>query len=106
MYLEETAASLMKRYATLFPWVALTGPRQSGKSTLVRHVFPDVAYVTFDDPDEELALATDPKGFLARHTGQVIFDKVQPVPILFRYLKNGNWRRAWRPHRTFINVPA
>lgn len=87
MYLDRTAETLLKRYATMFPCVALTGPRQSGKSTLVRHVFPDVSYVTFDDPDEEMALAIDPKGFLARFAGQVIFDEVQRVPLLFRYLK-------------------
>jgi predicted AAA+ superfamily ATPase len=57
------------------------------KSTVVRHCLPQVSYVSFDDPDEELALATDPKGFLARFEGPVILDEVQRVPVLFRYLK-------------------
>ena len=65
----------------------VTGPRQSGKSTMIRRVMPDLPYVTFDDPDEELAFRDDPKGFLSRFPDKVILDEVQRVPDLFRYLK-------------------
>ena len=50
----------------------VTGPRQSGKSTMIRRVMPDLPYVTFDDPEEELAFHDDPKGFLSRFPDQVI----------------------------------
>ncbi|MEI8093849.1 MAG: AAA family ATPase [Spirochaetales bacterium] len=43
----------------------MTGPRQSGKSTLIRQMLPEVDYVSFDDPQEQQAFATDPRGFLA-----------------------------------------
>lgn len=87
MYLERSAEDQLNRYLALFPCVAVTGPRQSGKTTLVRQLLPKYHYVTFDDPDEELALLTDPKGYLSRFNTRVIFDEVQRVPVLFRYLK-------------------
>lgn len=87
MYLQRSTEQYIHRQLELFPCVALTGPRQSGKTTLVRHLLPHYSYVSFDDPDEELALLTDPKGYLSRYDGPVIFDEVQRVPILFRYLK-------------------
>ena len=87
MYRSRHAESLLARYLSLFPCVAITGPRQSGKSTLVRQALPDLPYVSFDDPDEELAFRNDPKGFLGRFPGRVILDEVQRVPELFRYLK-------------------
>lgn len=86
-YIPRSAEKYLKRYLELFPCVAVTGPRQSGKSTLLRHMEPDVPYLSFDDPDEELAFRSDPKGFLSRFPSQVILDEVQRVPDLFRYLK-------------------
>jgi len=87
MYIPRAAEQRLRRYLELFPCVAVTGPRQSGKTTLVRHCLPELPYVSFDDPDEELALNRDPKGFLARFDGPVILDEVQRVPVLQRYLK-------------------
>jgi len=87
MYIQRHAEAHFMKCLALFPCVAVTGPRQSGKSTMVRHVLPDVPYITFDDPEEELAFKTDPKGFIGRFKGRVIFDEVQRVPLLFRYLK-------------------
>lgn len=87
MYLYRQCEGLLLRYLELFPCVALTGPRQSGKSTLVRHLLPDRPYVTLDDPDEELAVTNDPVGFLGRFPDRVIIDEVQRAPALFRYLK-------------------
>ena len=71
----------------MFSAVGVTGPRQSGKSTMLQHVFPEYPFTTFDDPAEEFAFSTDPQGFLARFSGPVIFDEVQRVPDLFRYIK-------------------
>lgn len=87
MFLQRSAQSTILRHLALFPCIAITGPRQSGKTTLIRHLLPHYSYVSFDDPDEEIALLTDPKGYLSRYDGSVIFDEVQRVPILFRYLK-------------------
>jgi predicted AAA+ superfamily ATPase len=87
MYIPRSAEKLLIRYLGLFPCVALTGPRQAGKSTLVRHLLADTPYVTFDDPQEELAFHLDPEGFLGRYAGPVVLDEVQRVPDLLRYLK-------------------
>ena len=86
-YIARNAEIRLRRYLELFPCVALTGPRQSGKSTMIRHALPDLPYISFDDPDEELAFHRDPKGLLARFPDRVILDEVQRVPDLFRYLK-------------------
>jgi len=77
----------MKRYLALFPAVAVTGPRQSGKSTLLRNSFPDLPYVSFDDPEEVRAAGLDPRRYLSRFPGSVILDEVQRAPELFFYLK-------------------
>jgi predicted AAA+ superfamily ATPase len=75
------------RLAAGFPIVAVTGPRQSGKTTLVRRVFPDKAYVSLEDPAERAFAAEDPRGFLARFSGGAIFDEAQRWPDLFSYLQ-------------------
>jgi predicted AAA+ superfamily ATPase len=87
MYRHRALEARLNRYLTLFPAVAVTGPRQSGKSTLLRTSFPDVPYATFDDPEEVRAVESDPKGYLARFPDRVILDEVQRVPALFSYLK-------------------
>ena len=64
------------RLARGFPILAITGPRQSGKTTLARSVFPDRAYVTLEDPDQREQAQADPRGFLARFAdGAIIGDQ-------------------------------
>lgn len=70
-----------------FPVVVLTGPRQSGKTTLVRAAFPDHAYVSLEDPDLCERVANDPRGFLAAQRGGVLIDEVQRVPALLSYVQ-------------------
>ncbi|WP_211665486.1 ATP-binding protein [Leucothrix arctica] len=65
----------------------ITGPRQSGKTTLVRSLFADKPYVTLEDPSERLFAEDDPKGFLARFSEGAIFDEAQRWPDLFSYLQ-------------------
>jgi hypothetical protein len=81
--LEEAIKDALDKY----PVIALTGPRQSGKTTLLKHIFPDFQYVSLENPDNRNFAETDPNGFLARYTSSVIFDEVQRVPALFSYLQ-------------------
>lgn len=70
-----------------FPIIAITGPRQSGKTTLARALFPERAYVTLEDPDERSFALRDPRGFLQRFTDGAIIDEAQRCPELFSYLQ-------------------
>jgi len=65
----------------------VTGPRQSGKSTLVRHAFPDHHYVSLEDLDQREFAETDPRGFLNQFSGGAILDEAQRCPALFSYLQ-------------------
>ena len=70
-----------------FPIVTLTGPRQSGKSTLLKSILPDYRYVSMEDPDNRLFANDDPRGFLKTYPDKTIIDEVQRVPDLFSYLQ-------------------
>jgi predicted AAA+ superfamily ATPase len=77
----------LRRLATSFPVVAITGPRQSGKTTLSRACFPDKPYVSLEDPIERAFALEDPRGFLARFADGAIFDEAQRWPELFSHLQ-------------------
>lgn len=77
----------LQRLATHFPVVAVTGPRQSGKTTLVRALFADKPYVSLEDPVEREFAEEDPRGFLARYPDGAIFDEAQRWPDLFSHLQ-------------------
>ena len=81
--IEET----VRRVASAFPVVAVTGPRQSGKTTLVRHVFADKPYVSLEDPMELAFAVEDPRGFLARFDQGAVFDEAQRWPALFSHIQ-------------------
>ncbi|MBT8351557.1 MAG: ATP-binding protein [Deltaproteobacteria bacterium] len=70
-----------------YPVVTLTGPRQSGKTTLVRMTFPDYEYVSLEKPDHRTFAIEDPRGFLAQFSDKVILDEVQHTPDLFSYIQ-------------------
>ena len=70
-----------------YPVVTLLGPRQSGKTTLVRSEFSDKAYFSLEDPEIRLAAEMDPRGFLSRLEQGVILDEIQRVPILLSYIQ-------------------
>lgn len=85
--IRRTLETTLKQVARQYPVVTLTGPRQSGKTTLVRAALPRHEYASLEEPDvREYALA-DPRGFLAQFTGRVILDEVQRAPDLFSYLQ-------------------
>ncbi|MBZ0168761.1 ATPase AAA [Candidatus Methylomirabilis lanthanidiphila] len=70
-----------------FPIVTLTGPRQSGKTTLARVVFADRPYVSLEDPDVRQMVLEDPRSFLERHPNGAVLDEVQRAPQLLSYLQ-------------------
>lgn len=81
------AEKLLRKYSREFRAVAVVGPRQSGKSTLVKKVFPRKPYVSLEDPDERMLAASDPRAFLARYKNGAIIDEAQHVPELFNYMQ-------------------
>lgn len=72
----------LREFARLYPVVTLTGPRQSGKTTLCRALFPEKEYVNLEDAEQRLIARTDPKGFLGRFARDVVIDEIQRVPDL------------------------
>lgn len=75
------------RLARGFPVVTITGPRQSGKSTLCRMVFPDKPYANLESPDLRREAIEDPRGFLARYPNGAVLDEIQRAPELTSYLQ-------------------
>jgi uncharacterized protein len=80
-------APRVRHLASKYPAVAVTGPRQSGKTTLCRALFPDLAYVSLEPLDARELASSDPRGFLRRYGAGAILDEVQRVPGLFSYLQ-------------------
>ncbi|MBM3321521.1 MAG: ATP-binding protein [Candidatus Eisenbacteria bacterium] len=78
---------VLHRSAKQYPVVTLTGPRQSGKTTLARAAFPRHRYVSLEDPDDGRFAREDPRGFLNQFAGSVILDEVQRAPDLFSYIQ-------------------
>ncbi|MFH0757470.1 MAG: ATP-binding protein [Bacteroidota bacterium] len=70
-----------------YPIIGLTGPRQSGKTTLLKHMFPDFTYVSLEDPDQRYFASNDPSQFLKKFPARVIIDEAQKVPSIFSYLQ-------------------
>jgi len=70
-----------------FPVVTITGPRQSGKTTLLKNVFPDKKYVSLEDPDTRQLAASDPRSFLNQSDTGLIIDEIQRVPELVSYIQ-------------------
>ncbi|MCX7634884.1 MAG: ATP-binding protein [Syntrophales bacterium] len=82
-----TAENTIKELSQYFPVIAVTGPRQSGKTTLVQHVFPEKMYVSLENIDQMEMANDDPRGFLDRFKDGAILDEVQRAPKLFSYLQ-------------------
>jgi len=85
--INRTLTEKLKYMVSKFPAVAVTGPRQSGKTTLLKMTFPEMTYVSLENPDRRAFAIDDPRSFLKTYNNNVIFDEVQRVPKLFSYLQ-------------------
>ncbi|MBM3894703.1 ATP-binding protein [Candidatus Dependentiae bacterium] len=80
-------AKVVLRYAQIFQVVSIQGPRQSGKTTLARQLFPQLPYVSLENIDIRREALSDPRSFLERYKSGAIFDEVQNAPDLLSYLQ-------------------
>ena len=87
MMIERTLSEKLLQLSSQYPILTLTGPRQSGKSTLLRNAFPEYTYLSLEDLDIRQFANADPRGFLSTYGNKVIIDEVQRVPALLSYLQ-------------------
>ena len=80
-------ASKLESLSRQYPIITVTGPRQSGKTTLVKAVFPGWTYVSLEEPDIREYALTDPRGFIDAYPERAILDEVQRAPDLFSYIQ-------------------
>lgn len=85
--IQREAENELRTLAACFKSVAVVGPRQSGKTTLVRKVFKDLTYVNLENPDIRQFALEDPRGFLSNYPNGAILDEIQRAPELFSYLQ-------------------
>lgn len=82
-----TAKKAIEEFSKGYPAIVVTGPRQSGKTTLTKHVFKDKPYVSFENPDILEMSQADPRGFLEQYADGAVFDEVQRSPEILSYLQ-------------------
>ena len=104
--INRTAQSALIRLASQFPVVGITGPRQSGKTTLTKMTFPDKKYVTFDDRNMRELAAANPSEFIMAFPEGAIIDEAQKVPEIFDALKLHTDNTTFTPESLFSLVQA
>jgi len=86
-YVHRTIEAILRTLADKYPVVTITGPRQSGKTTLCRKIFDRKPYANLESPDVRQFAIDDPKGFLAQYPDGAVFDEIQRAPDLVSYLQ-------------------
>src|SRR5438445_8622824 len=86
-YIPRLLESELDKAAHQFPALIVTGPRRSGKTTMLRRLFPAAAYRLVEDPDVVARVQTDPRGFLDELRPPVILDEIQNVPLIMNYVR-------------------
>ena len=87
MLVKREISTTLTEMAKQYPVITITGPRQSGKTTLVQNVFPNYQYITLEDPDIREIAISDPREFLKRAGKRTILDEIQRVPELMSYIQ-------------------
>ena len=85
--IERTMAKMALELWKRYPVVTITGPRQSGKTTLAQAVFREAEYVNLEIPDVREEAVRDARGFMERHKAPVVFDEIQNAPELVSYVQ-------------------
>jgi predicted AAA+ superfamily ATPase len=80
-------SELILRLSRQYPVVTITGPRQSGKTTLCKLLFPKKPYISLENIEERNFAINDPKGFLAKYPNGAILDEIQKAPDLLSYIQ-------------------
>lgn len=86
-YIEREIVPAIRRQVGKYSVIMISGPRQSGKTTLVREQFPDLPYFSLEDPDVRQQVNGDPRALFKTHGHRLILDEVQRVPELFSYIQ-------------------
>ena len=87
MAIEREIVKAINENRKMYPILAVSGPRQSGKTTMLKESFPEYQYLSLEDVDARNFLANDPKGFFEKYDKFCIFDEAQRAPELFSYLQ-------------------
>jgi uncharacterized protein len=99
-YVKREIEALLRSASRTFPAIVLTGPRRAGKTSVLRHLFPEASYVLLEDPDVIARVRADPRGFLDELKTPAILDEAQNVPEIFSFVRTRVDRR--RRHGQWI----
>lgn len=88
MWIKRDSENLLRRMVGQFPAVLVTGARQAGKTSILRHLYPQASYLSLDLPTNAEAANTAPEQLFSQHPEPVIIDEIQYAPSLLRHLKH------------------
>ena len=86
-YIHRDIETVVKEAAQYFPVITITGPRQSGKTTMIKHLFENLKYYSLEDLDTRSLAEEDPVRFLHLHENGMILDEVHNAPQLLSYIQ-------------------